>query len=283
VTRVFPIEERHLGEIGAFLHANLNRRISPAAWAASLTHRWAESQPNFGVQLRDADKLAGVFCAIYSDQFVDGRLEKFCNPHSWCVLNEYRNSSISLVLQLLKQPGFHFTMFTPNPKVAEIFLGLRFRNLDDRLLFFPNLPSPWPRGKRFLESNPERIPQHLAGALLRDYNEHSGISWLNFVVFGQEGDVCLAAYKPDRWKRMPCARVLHVSDAGAMERHGHLLGHHLLMDRGLLVSRIEGRFLADVPIISYRTRRTQPKLILSRTLADSQVRDLYSELVALDI
>ncbi len=277
------MEERHLAEVGQFLHANLNRRFSPEAWVASLTHRWSESQPNFGVQLRDGEKLAGGFCAIYSDQLVDGRMEKFCNLHSWCVLHDYRNSGISLALQLLKQPGYHFTNLTPNLKVTEIFLGLRFRNLDDRLLFFPNLPSPWPRGKRFLESNPDRIPHHLAGALLRDYTEHRGISWLNFAVFGQEGDACFAVYKLDRWKRMPCARILHISDAGAMERHGHLLGHHLLMDRGMLVSRIEGRFLGNIPCISYRTRRKQPKLILSHTLADSQVQDLYSELVTLDI
>lgn len=283
MSAVQPIEEHHLGEVGQFLHENLNRRIAADGWVASLTHRWAASQPNFGMQLRDGERLVGVFCAIYSDQLIDGRTEKFCNPHSWCVLSDYRTTSIGLVLQLLRQPGYHFTMFTPNPKVAKIFLGLRFRNLDDRLAYLPNLPWPWPRGGRFLEPDPQRIPRHIDGVVLKEFHEHRGISWLNFAVFGRPGDVCLAIYKADRWKRLPCARILYLSDPGAMSRHGHVLRHHLLMDRGLMVTRIEGRFLSKIPRLCWRTRRMQPKLVLSRTLDDSRVRDIYSELVALDV
>ena len=226
----------------------------------------------------------GVLCAIYSDQLIDGRMEKFCNPHSWCVLDDYRNSGISLVLQLLKQRGYHFTMFTANARVTEIFLGLRFRRLDDRMSFAPNLPAPWSRGgDRFLESNPERIAACLDGPLLKDFDAHRDISWLNFAAFGQKGDVCLVVYKRRRWRRLPCAWILHVSDTGAMARHGDLLRHHLLVDRGLPVSAIEDRFLANQPALRLRTRRRRPKLVFSRTLSDSRVRDLYSELVALDL
>jgi hypothetical protein len=35
--------------------------------------------------------------------------------------------------------------------------------------------------------------------------------------------------------------------------------------------------------LSYRMRRMQPKLVLTSTLNDSAVADLYSELVALDV
>lgn len=279
-----PIQESDLDEVGQFLHINLARRISPRAWSDSLRHRWAASQPNFGMQLiADDGRRVGVLCALYSDQAIDGRTERFCNPHSWCVLDEFRHASINLVLAVLRQQDYHFTMFTPNPKVAQVFTGLRFRLLDDGLLYFPNLPRPWPSATgSFVESHPDRIAARLAGAALAEFQAHRSIPWLHFVAFGRPGDACLAIYKRGRWKKMPCALLAHLSDPAVMQRQGHLLRTHLLA-RGLLVSRIEARFLVGAPPLTYRTERTQPKLVSTRTLDDSKIRDVYSELMALDI
>ncbi len=284
MTQVVPIEQRDLPEVGQFLHENLNRRFTPESWSGSLTHPWTESRPNYGMQLRDGDHLVGVFCAIYSDQTVAGQTERFCNPHSWCVLDRHRNSGVGLVLQLLKQRGYHFTMYTPNPKVAEIFRGLRFRDLDPGLIYFPNLPSSSSCDRRsFVETQPARIEACLSGTMLSDFLAHRAIPWLSFVAFGRGDDACLAVYKRGRWKKLPCAMILHLSDAGAIKRHGHLLRHHLLVHRGLPVSRVETRFLSELPVLAHRELRTQPKLVLSSTLNDGHFSDLYSELVALDV
>ncbi|CAN5731094.1 hypothetical protein BH11PSE8_BH11PSE8_06360 [soil metagenome] len=281
--QIFPIDASHLQEVGEFLNQNLAKRISAQAWSDSLAHRWAESQPNHGMQMRDGDKLVGVFCAIYSDQHINGTLERFCNPHSWCVLDAYRSSGIGLPLLLLRQRGYHFTMFTPNPKVAKVFLGLRFRMLDDVLLYMPNLPAPLAaRGGRFIETDPQRIAARLVGSALDEFNAHRSIPWLNFVAFGRDGDACLAIYKRERWKKVACTWLMSLSDPGALQRHGGLLRHHLLKC-GMPVSRIEARFLADAPALALRSRRKQPKLVLSKTLSDTQVRDTYSELMSLDL
>lgn len=282
--KVQAITENDLDEVGQFLHTHLSQRIAPKAWSDSLRHRWAASQPNAGMQLfTDDGRRVGVLCAVYSDQLIDGKVERFCNPHSWCVLDDFRHASINLVLAVLRQRGYHFTMFTPNPKVAQVFMGLRFRLLDDGLFYFPNLPRPWPSAAGSLvEAHPDRIAGLLDGPARAEYEAHRTIPWLNFVAFGQPGDACLAIYKRGRWKKMPCALLSHLSDPAALQRHGHLLRAHLL-GRGLLVSRIESRFTAGPPPLAYRTRRTQPKLVLSRTLDDSKIRDVYSELMALDI
>ncbi|MBS0446993.1 MAG: hypothetical protein JSR59_13705 [Proteobacteria bacterium] len=275
-----PIEERHLAEVGAFLHRNLNRRISPEAWAGSLTHRWAIEQPNHGMQLRDGDALVGVFCAIYSDQQIGGRVERFCNPHSWCVLDAYRSASIQLVLALLKQRGYHYTMYTPNPKVAQVFLGLRFKLLDDRLLTFPNLP--WPARGRAV-SDPTRIEAELQGTALDEFRAHRDIPWLRFVAFGRDGDMQLAIWKPIRVKRQPCVWLMHLSDPSALERHGALLRSHWLLAHGMRLTRVEARFVTRPPALSIASVRGQPKLASSKTLADGQMRDVYSEMMALDL
>ena len=282
--QVLPIQEIDLDAVGHFLHEHLAKRITPQAWSDSLQHRWAQSQPNFGMQLlTDEGQRVGVLCAVYSDQTIDGKPERFCNPHSWCVLDEHRHASINLVLAVLRQRDYHFTMFTPNPKVAQVFMGLRFKLLNDALLYFPNLPRPWPAAAgSFVESRTEHMAAHLTGAALAEFEAHRSIPWLRFVAFGCPGDACLAIYKHGRWKKMACAMLGHLSDPAAGQRHGHLLRRHLL-GQGMPVSRIEARFVLGAPPLAYRTRRTQPKLVSTRTLADAQIRDVYSELMALDI
>lgn len=281
---VSPILDEHLEEVGAFLHEQMGRRIPTAQWVASLRHDWAAQTPNHGMQLRDGDRLVGVLLAVYSDQWVGDRVERFCNPHSWCVLEGYRSGSLPLVLAVIRQPGYHFTMYTPNPKVAEVFQGLRFRVLDDALLHIPHLPrmaSGPPEA--FVEFEPERVSDRLSGVAREVYEAHRNIPWLHFAAYGTPGDAHLAVYKRDRWKRLPCARLLYPGGPQAYARYGAMLRSALLFRRGLAVTRVEGRFLADVPPLTWRSRRLQPKLVSSRSLADGQALDLYSELVALDL
>jgi hypothetical protein len=275
------IQQEHLEEVGRFLHENLNRKISVQAWVNSLTHPWSDVRPNYGMQMRDGDRLVGVFCAIYSDQTVNGKSEKFCNPHTWCVLEDYRNHGISLVLSIIKQRGYHFTMLTPNPKVAEIFRSLKFKDLGKEIAYFPNLPA-LRFGQSIVESRPDAIAQHLSPAARRDYELHRDIPWLRFLAFGTPGDICLVVYKAGRWKRLPSARLLHVSDAAAFGRHLPLLRNHFLR-KGFATTSVETRMTAGVPRLAYRIQRRQGKLFMSSTLNDAQITDLYSELVSLDI
>lgn len=282
--KISPIQENHLPQVGQFLHANLNRRFSTERWIGSLTHEWAKTRPNYGMQLHDGDGLVGVFCAIYSDQVIAGRLEHFCNPHSWCVLETHRRHGIGLVLHLVKQAGYHFTMFTPNPKVAEVFLGLKFKNLDDRQWRCINSPSVAAlRAGSFAESRCDHIAEHLRGQDLLDFAAHRDIPWLNFVVFGVGDDVCWVIYKPQRWKRLPSAWIMYVSDARVFSRLNGLLRNHLMLNHGLATMKIEARWLSSAPALAWNETRTQPKLFLSKTLDQGQIRDLYSELMSLDV
>lgn len=278
--KVLQTQEDHLDEVGQFLHERLGSRFSKQAWIDSLRQRWAPVSPNLGTHLRSEGRVVGVLCAIYSEQTIAGKTEKVCNPHSWVVDESYRNHSIGLLLTLLRQRGYHFTMFTPNPKVAQVFMGLRFRVMDDSLFFVANLPS---LGGAAVATEPAAIRALLEATALQNYEAHAHLPWLHFAAFGSKGDACLVVYKLVRWKRMPCAQVLHISDAGAMQRHGHRLRSHLLLRHGATFTRIEGRLLAQAPRVAIRSVRRMPKLVLSPTLQDNQVTDLYSELVALDL
>ena len=282
--QITAIQSEHLPQVGEFLHAHLNRRFTPERWIGSLVHRWSNDRPNHGMQLHDGEQLVGVFCAIYSDQVIDGRIERFCNPHSWCVLDSHRRHGIGLLLQLIKQPGFHFTMFTPNPTVTAVFRGLKFKDLDAGQRVALNVPSLTTLQRdAFAESHPENLANRLSGQALADYLAHRDIPWLRFAAFGQGAEGCLAIYKPTRWKRLPCAWIMHVSDADVFLRHQGLLRHHLLLQHGFASLRIESRWLPRAPWLSIAQTRLQPKLFLSKTLEQHQIRDAYSELMALDV
>lgn len=279
-----PILSESVAEVGAFLHQYLNSRFSAEFWSESLLHPWAQPVPNHGMLMRDAGRIVGVFCALYSDQRIGDRVERICNPHSWCVLPEYRQHGIGLLLQLIKQKGMHFVMLTPNPNVAKVFLGLKFRLVDDLEFVIGNVGIGLARRHgAFAESSHGKVGSHLVGQAKRDFEAHRGFPWLHFVAFGTGKESCLVVFKRTRWKRLPCAKIIHVSDSSAFDRHGALLRNHLLLRHGIPVSRVEARWLTRAPSFALRARRTQPKLVLSSTLSDAQVGDLYSELVALDI
>ena len=282
--KVSPILAEHLDEVGQFLHEQLNRAFTPQRWIESVTHGWAAEVPNYGMQLRDGDRLAGVFLATYSDQLIDGRVERFCNPHSWCVLESHRRHGIGLVLQLVRQAGYHYTMFTPNPKVTEVFRGLKFKDLSTRLRVFPNLPT-WRAllPGSFAVAAPEQISTRLDGTARAEYEAHRQIPWLRFAAFGDAGRACLAIYKPVVVKRLPVAWVMHLSDPAVFVSLGGLLRQHLLGQR-FAAMRIEERWLPPGGTgASLRMERGQPKLFMSKTLSEAQIRDAYSELMSLDV
>lgn len=282
--RILPITIRDLAEVGDFLHQNLSSRFSAAQWIEAMEHEWSTTRPNFGAQMRAASTLVGVMLAIYSEQTIDGRTESFCNPHSWCVLPEYRNQGIGVVLHLIKQAGYHFTMLTPNPKVAQIFRGLRFKDLDDGLCYFPNLPTRLTLHSDVRAvSDPQQIARMLPKEARRDFEMHRGIAWLRFIAFGIDDDACLVVYKRTIVKRMPCAHILHISNPGAFKKYRGAMQTRMLTEEGLLISRVETRFAGSPIRFSLRRKRMQAKLFFSKTLEDSQIRDLYSELVALDV
>lgn len=282
--KVSSITVEHLAEVGVFLHENLNRRFTPQRWVESVSHAWAARAPNYGMQLRDGQRLVGVFLAIYSDQVINGSSERFCNPHSWCVLESHRRHGIGLVLQLVRQTGYHFTMFTPNPKVTEVFRGLKFKDLDNWVFVYPNLPS-WRSllAGSFAVSKPEQIAAHLSGTSLAEYHAHRNIPWLRFAAFGDAGRACLVIYKPIRLKRLPVAWLMHVSDPTLFATHGGVLRQHLLL-QGFAALRVEERWLPPARGgLALRMQRGQPKLFMSKTLDQKHIRDVYSELMSLDV
>lgn len=281
---VTPIVEADLIEATTFLHKHLNSRITVQAWKDSFNPKWSQSAPNFGFQLKNGNNIVGIICAIYSEQVIDGKVEHFCNPHSWCVLKDYRKQSINLVLAVLQQKGYHFTMFTPNPDVATVFRYLKFKDLSNAQTLYIHYPTikRWLSGYRII-SNFDTIKTVLHGNDLKVFSDHCHLDWLKHIIFGYENDLCHIIYKPGIYKRLTCANILYVSNAEFFKKYHSLLSHYFLISEKIFLSKIESRFFPDKQRFTFSLISTQPKLFLSKELEGKHIKNIYSELMALDL
>lgn len=279
-----PIASEDVRDVSTFLNKHLNASIPVHEWLLSFQQQWCANPPDLGAKMLVDGQLVGVFPAIYSDQTIDGRVERICNPHSWCVLPEHRRQSIGLLLMLLRQPGAHFAMLSPNKRVAEIFRSLAFKDMGHDVCIIACMPTrEGRRNQEKIATGPAAILAALPESTRREYTAHRNIRWLRAVAIGPVGSSCLILYKPMQWKRMRGARLLGISDIALFNRNLDLIRHYFAVQEFMAFMRIESRFLARRPRLSIVTRLTEIKLYKSPTLVPGQIRDVYTELVALDI
>ncbi|MFT7527892.1 MAG: hypothetical protein ACI9LY_003051 [Arenicella sp.] len=280
---ISPINTTDISAVADFLHKNMNSRFSAEEWAQGLNACWLENAPNHGFMLRDNHQVVGVICAIYSVQKVNGSEEYFCNPHTWCVLEEYRSKSVPLVLAVIRQQGYHFTMFSPNKDGEKIFSYLGFLPLSRAKVILPHIPSL----KFFHRSDvfdkhgisPEWLPIDIA----KCYQDHQAYPWLEMFAFRSEDDFCLVIYKATKYKKLPCANVTYISNKPLFEKCWGAIKNHLLFKHGTCCTRVDQRFLTQQPKLSFLTVDGPARFYLSSTVEPSAVEYIYSELTAMNL
>jgi len=281
---VAPIGDEDLCEFCRFLTANLSRERSAEAWTEAFRQNWCPGKPNNGFVLRHEGRIVGGIGAIYAERRIRGRMERFCNITSWCVLDAFRSQSMRLAMALTGQPEFHFTDLTPTDVVSRMLQFLKFRAMDERQFLWPNLPWPFAvlAGVRVVTA-----PDRIAGALSADdaqaYEDHRHLPWLRHAALGRSGAACYVVWKPTRWRGVTGARILAVSDPDIFLRHRLGFGNHLLVRHGLSYTRVEARLLPRRPAGSVEQSGFRHKVFRSDRLGASDMSNLYSEMVALDL
>lgn len=188
-----------------------------------------------------------------------------------------------LVLALVKQPGYEFVMLTPNPDVAKIFTFLKFRPVDRRLAILPCVPWPLVSFSGAQVASRQGVVRLLGEESRTVYEDHAHLPWLEHVAVGRPGASCYIVFKRTRIKRLPVARVLHVSNPELFRRYWGVLRRVLLTRHGLMGVVLEKRWVGQVPWPALIRLNGQPKLLHGTLIDDAVIDDLYSELVALDL
>ena len=271
-----PITDADIAAVADFLHANYNDRIP---WARSLlAGPWKVDAPNHGFMLRDGQRIVGAHLAFYSERLVAGRMERFCDLGTWCVLPEFRFQSIRLIKALLAQDRYHFTGLTPNHKVASIQTRLGFRPLDTSAALIPNLPWPTPLGRTTISADPDVIGSTLAETELKLYHDHARALAARHIVLIRGPDSCYVMYRETRVKGVRLAVIVHVSNPELFHRAILPLTRHLLVHHRLPGTLAELRIIGNRPPLSFKMPPS-PKMYRSASLEPGQIDDLYSEFV----
>lgn len=271
-----PITDADVPAVAEFLGENHNASVD---WTSSCaTVPWHVPGPNRGFMLRDGEQVVGTLLALYSERLVDGRIERFCNMGSWCVLPAYRSKSMSLLKALLDQEDYHFTVLSPDDGPREILAFFKFRFLDTSAALIPNLPWPSPPGRTRISADPAVIESTLRGAELALYRDHAGALAARHLVLIRGEDSCYVMYREFRRHGVPVfAMILHVSNPALFRRAQLALTRHLLMRHGLIATLAEHRIIGYEPPLSFRLDNW-PKMYRSPTLEPGDVDYLYSEL-----
>lgn len=262
--------------MAAFLHSNLNDRVPWDRVIASAS--WKVAAPNHGFMLRDGQRVVGTQLAFYSERLIAGRVERFCNISSWCVLPEFRFHSLRVHKAVLAQEGYHVTSLTPSENVVPIHVRFKFRSLDTSAVLIPNLPWPSRPGRTKVSADPDVIESTLAGTELELYRDHAQALAARHIVVIRDQDSCYVMYRPMRQKGVRFAAILYVGNPELFHRALIPLTRHLLIRHRLLATRAELRFIGHQPPLSLR-RTSWPKMYRSDSLEPDQIDDLYSELV----
>jgi hypothetical protein len=277
-----PIGDDDIERVARFLHANLNDRVPPEAWARALDARWSGDRPNAGFMLVDGDDVVGAHLAFYSERLIAQRRERFCNLGAWCVLPEFRLHALRLLKALLAQDGYHFTDLSPSGNVVGINARLGFRALDTATVVVPNLPWPsWP-GRDLISSDPAVIERTLTGRDLELYRDHAPMTGARHLVLVRGREWCYVVLRKERRKNLPLfASILHVSNPELFRRMARPFARHLLLRHGAAVTLAEDRVVGHRPRLSLRQRSPRQRMFLSPDLEPGQVDYFYSELVCL--
>jgi hypothetical protein len=273
---VAPITDADVAAVADFLHSNLNDRVP---WDRAISSAsWKAEAPNHGFMLRVGPRVVGTQLAFYSERLIAGRVERFCNLSSWCVLPEFRFHSLRVHKAVLGQDGYHITSLTPSENVVPIHDRFKFRYLDTSAALIPNLPWPSLPGRTKVSSNPDVIESTLTGTELEIYRDHAQALAARHVVLIRDQDSCYVIYREMRQKGVPFAAILYVSNPGLFHRALLPLTRHLLIRHRLLATRAELRFIGHQPRLSLK-RTSWPKMYRSDSLEPDQIDDLYSELM----
>jgi len=141
------IQVRNVGpeafdEVAPLLDALPNDAMSKADWRWVLfEYPWA-TRPPCGWALYAGEKIVGFIGALFSTRHMFGRVEKFCNPSCWIVLEQHRYAGPLLLSPIFALKDHTIVSLSPSPTVYKVFLKLGMQPLESEQLVLPPIPRP---------------------------------------------------------------------------------------------------------------------------------------------
>ena len=277
-----PIGLDDLEPVSAFLHAHLNPRVPPHRWAALLRPPWGVVGPNQGFKLIDGHhRIVGVQVAVYSIRG-EGTV-RVCNLAAFCVLQEHRAHSLSLLRAVLRQKGWVITDLSPSGVVPALNERLGFRHLDASTRLVVNRPR-LPHGGGEVSASPDVLRAVLTGSDATVFDDHRDAPAARHLVVRAEDGYGYLVYRRDRRKRLPlfASPLYSGGDSRILHRWWPAVSAHLLA-RGMPAVLAEERVLGFRPAgPGIDLARPRPKMYRGDLSPEAASDHLYSELTLLE-
>jgi hypothetical protein len=258
-----------------------------ATWRLLFFPPWETGEDYCGYGLMHGDRVVGFLGLAFSVRTVDGRQQRFCNLTTWYVRPEHRDHSISLLRPVLKLHDHTITDLSPSAAVTRISRRLGFETLDSSVhLLVPTpdvMPSRSSRG-RLVFVDPGEIASRATPAERAILRDHDGLARCHALLAANGESYCLVVYTVSLDTSRPYCHIHHVGNPEVFAKEGRAIRHAMAEQSGVGTHVVDSRFVAAKrPPFSYRLPARHVKLYRSQSLAPSQIDNLYSEFVLLDL
>jgi hypothetical protein len=266
-----------------------NRAMSKADWRWLLfEYPWAASPPR-GWALYAGGKAVGFIGAVFSARPLLGRIEKFCNPSSWVVLEEYRYASALLLKPILALKDHTILSLTLSPAAYKVSFTLGLRPLESEQLVLPPIPRLAEAVRALCGSftlSPNEIRAELKGGERTIHEDMSSSPVARHVLLRRDGRQCYLIAKLSRKWGVPYADVQYLGDREFFWEHRILAQAALVRALGLagLTVAVDRRFLVErPPPLALRMNMMRLYRPSREDITPAMIDGLYSEYMGLRI
>jgi hypothetical protein len=283
-SQVIRITADLLRDACQLLHDEFSSDISVETWMSQFQYPWLREKPDYGVALfRPNEGIVGVFIAIYSDQMIDGKVERFCNVGSWYVKPRYRGEGIRLLRALMKIKNQTLTSFSTIPDTVKIGCALGWKKLDEHVYLIPNFGFfPGARKLRVLTSFDE-IFATVDERHKQIMSDHGRRIPARYVLVTDGNSWCFSVHKKQARRGIEFTVPIYLSDRILFRRWiAHFLSAYRSLD-GCWMTLCPPRFLPNPPAIRVRLAEPAPAIFKSKGVAPEDVTELYTETMTLPV
>jgi hypothetical protein len=247
---------------------------------------WAPGPPR-GWTLCVDGRAVGFIGAVFSARPLLGRVEKFCNPACWIVLEEYRFASALLLRPILGLKDHTILSLRLSPAAYKVSATLGFRPLESEQLVLPPIPRP-AEAIRALRGSftlaPEEIRAELTGAERTMHEDMSSSPVARHVLLRRGDRQCYLVATPCRKWGIPYADVHYLGDREFFWEHRILAQAALVLAMGIagLTVAIDRRFLVGrPPPLAQRMKMMRLYRPARDNITPMMIDGLYSESMGL--
>lgn len=263
-----------------FLHREMSDDLSVEGWKSLLRYPWRRQNSDYGVALvRPNEGVVGVLVVIYSEQIIEGRVERFGNLAHWCVKPAFRRESLRLMKTMMAQKELTLTGFSSIREVVKIVCGLGWKKLDDHVYLIPNFGVSFGARKLRVLTSFDEILAIVDERHKTIMSDHGRGGRGRYVLVTDGSHWCLSVHTIETRRGIAFSVPIYLSDHGLFRRWMALfLSTYHSLD-GCWAMLCPPRFLPSPPAIAVRLTEPRPHVFKSKSVAPANVTALYSDAV----